>query len=588
MHVTAAPPETPPEASPPQKAKSALEPRDLLEIAEADRLEDVAVEVEEFYDARDRKLAWLDAASEPHVQRRARHVIRTLRQASRHGLDPQHYRIGELESRLAHVEEGAPGHRALYELDAELTAALLHYGSHLLRGRVSPEDVNRQWFTEPRQADLSKSLGRALATDDAVRSFLADVVPPHEEYRDLVEALDHLRTISEQGGWPEVPDGPTLEAGESADPERLLTLARRLHVSGDLKEIPQDLQAASPRPPLEPAKAKETGESGASGDSSEASESPALTSELAQALRRFQRRHGIRVDGILGPNAMAALNVPVEEKIEQVRMNLERWRWLPADFGSRYVYVNTADQKLETYDGDTRRNRMAVVVGKEGWHTPVFSDEMERVVFHPFWNVPDSIVRRDLLPKVRENPSYLGDNGYEVLSGWGSDAQRIDPSTIDWSSVDLSNFRVRQRPGPGNALGQIKFLFPNRFNVYLHDTPAQHLFDEPDRARSHGCVRVEKPVELAGFVFAETEGWNQRKARVVLQRPKPFRQVVELDRKLPVYMLYWTVFRDREGRWHFLEDVYGHDEALLRALDRWRGNLPEGHTAGRRPRTAKS
>lgn len=565
-----------------------LQPRDLLEIAETERLQAVAAEVQEFYDGRGRKLAWLDGATGPRVQRRARQVIRALRRASRHGLDPQHYRIGELEGRLAQVEGGAPGRQDLYELDAELTAALLHYGSHLLRGRVSPEDVNRQWFTEPRQADLSKALERALGTDDAVRSYLAKVIPPHEEYRELMKALERLRAISDRGGWPEVPDGPILEEGDSADSKRLLALSRRLHVSGDLEEIPQGLQAASSRSPQEPAKEKGTEEPGTSKNPSGASEDPVLSPELAQALRRFQRRHGIRVDGVLGPNTLAALNLPVEDRIRQVRMNLERWRWLPADFGSRYVYVNTAAQMLATYEGDTPTNRMAVVVGKEGWHTPVFSDRMERVVFHPFWNVPESIVRRDLLPKVRENPSYLADNGYEVLSGWGSDAQRIDPSTIDWSSVDLSDLRVRQRPGPGNALGQIKFLFPNRFNVYLHDTPAEHLFDEPDRARSHGCVRVEKPLELAGFVFAETEGWNQRKARNLVQRPNPTRKTVELDHELPVYMLYWTAFRDEDGDWHFHEDIYGHDEALARALDRWRRDLPEGQADGRRPRTAKS
>lgn len=534
-----------------------------MERADKDRMDVIAADLQTFYDERERRLAWLDEKPNPRVQTRAHGVIRALHDASRHGLDPEHYRISELEGRLASLEqEGASTSRGLYELDAELTAALLHYGSHLLRGRVAPGAVPQQWHSEPREADLAKLLQSVLESnpETAPEAFLAEVTPPHEGYRELVDLLERWRTLADEGGRPQVPDGPLLEQGDTADAERLDALTRRLRASGDLEE---------------PASASSGATEATEAEATEATSEPIFDAKLAEALRRFQARHGIRVDGIVGPNTLAALNVPVEDRIRQIRMNLERWRWLPADFGDRYVHVNTAAQELTTYDGDRSTQRMAVVVGKEGWRTPVFTDEMERVVLHPYWNVPQNIVRSDLLPKLRENRSYLQENDFEVLSGWGSDARVLDPAGIDWSTVDLSEIRVRQRPGPGNSLGQIKFLFPNDFNVYLHDTPAQQLFDEPDRARSHGCVRVERPVDLAGFVFAETEGWDAAKTRNWIERSQPRRHTVELDRDLPVYMLYWTAFQDDQGRPHFVEDIYGYDEALARVLENWRADLPQ-------------
>jgi murein L,D-transpeptidase YcbB/YkuD len=293
---------------------------------------------------------------------------------------------------------------------------------------------------------------------------------------------------------------------------------------------------------------------------------------VAEAVARFQARHGLPSDGILGAATLAALNVPVQVRIRQIQLNLERYRWLPAEFGPRYIYVNIPAYELYAYDGGKPVLKTRVVVGDEYENaTPVFADSMTFVVFRPYWYVPQRILVREILPRIRKKRSYLVGHHFEVV-----DAKReslvLNPRRINWSRVDTTKVRVRQRGGsPTNPLGLVKFMFPNQFAVYLHDTPTRKLFNRPKRTLSHGCVWVEKPVELADYVLAGQDDWDEKKIREAMETEHSAgedggadRHTVTLERPVPVYIVYFTAFV-RDGILNFRRDPYGKDrEAIAR------------------------
>jgi murein L,D-transpeptidase YcbB/YkuD len=268
---------------------------------------------------------------------------------------------------------------------------------------------------------------------------------------------------------------------------------------------------------------------------------------------------------------LAALNVPVRVRIRQIQLNLERYRWLPEEFGPRYIYVNIPDYKLSAYDAGRPVLTMPVVVGEEYDNaTPVFADLMTFVVFRPYWNVPERILVREILPRVRKKRSYLTRNDFEVVDA-KHETRVLNPRRINWSRVDLRKVRVRQKPGGSNQLGLVKFMFPNQFAIYLHDTPTRNLFNSRKRTLSHGCVWVKKPVELADYVLAGQEGWDETKVRHAMltthsaaRAASPDGQVVTLVRPVPVYIVYLTAFV-RDGVLNFRRDPYGKDrEAIAR------------------------
>ena len=471
------------------------------------------------------------------VPARTKELIANLCDAEREGLRPADYRLGELRRTVERLRPSLNKQRpeAFAVLDLELTRRFLDYGADLLAGRLDPKAVTSGWYIRARRWSIEGTL-RGAAQVEEFQGMVAPLRPNLPGYAELVKALAGYREILGHGGWPEVPGRSRLRRGDRG--ARVAVLSRRLRITGDLR--------------------------GSGGK-------PVYNRAVARAVARFQSRHGIPSDGILGAATLAALNVPVQVRIRQIQLNLERYRWLPAEFGPRYIYVNIPDYELYGYDGGKPVLKMRVVVGDEyGKATPVFADSMTSVVFRPYWYVPQRILVREILPRIRKERSYLVRHQFEVV-----DAKReslvLNPRRINWSRLDPAKFRVRQRAGsPTNPLGLVKFMFPNQFAVYLHDTPTRKLFNRPKRTLSHGCVWVEKPVELADYALAGQDDWDEKKIREAMQTAHSAGedggagQTVTLERPLPVYIVYVTAFV-RDGILNFPRDPYGKDrEAIAR------------------------
>jgi murein L,D-transpeptidase YcbB/YkuD len=317
--------------------------------------------------------------------------------------------------------------------------------------------------------------------------------------------------------------------------ERVLVLRRRLVASGDLE-----------------ADAAEGGDY--------------FDEKLEQAVIVFQKRHGIKADGIVGPATFDALNVPLEQRIRQIELNMERMRWIPDTVEQSSIVVNIANFQLDVIEKGKSVLSMKVVVGKPFQRTPVFTAKLTSLVINPSWNVPVSIAQKEILKKIKNNPQYITEQNIKVLRGWGSQKNEIDPETIDWSGINADKlaYRFRQEPGPLNALGHIKFMLPNKFDVYLHDTPAKRLFSESVRTFSHGCIRIEKPLELAEYVMKDAPGWTQEKLLAAIK--KGAEQAILTPHPLDVHFLYLTAWVDEEGVLQFRNDVYKRDKQLDEAL----------------------
>jgi len=504
-----------------------------------------------YYQARGYAPLWID---DHGLTNSARQLLDLLRSSGEHGLCPEDYHLARIEPLVGLAEDsfryGMPfdaGYMA--RLDLLLTDAFILYAAHLVEGRVDPEEVHEGWRARPRKVDLLRLLDYILNTGRLL-PVLADLAPAHAGYRLLCAELERYRTLSAHGGWPLVPAGPTLRAG--AIDSRLPLLRQRLQFGGDLTygELPADYAQLYDK-------------------------------ETAAALLRFQKRHGLTADGVLGPKTLAALNVSVEVRIRQIELNLERWRWLPKDFGDRHIVVNSADFLLTVMEGDEPVLSMPVVVGTAYRKTPVFSARMNHLIFAPYWTVPPTILREDKLPRIKADPSYVEKQHFEIVRGSEENPTIVDPWSISWQRVTATTFpgMLRQKPGPWNPLGRIKFMFPNSFDVYLHDTPDKHLFSRDARTFSSGCIRIQRPVELAVYLL-EQQGWSRERILAAMARNEPLR--VNLARSIPVHILYWTAWLDQEGVLQFRDDIYLRDLDLDLALNRRRAQ-PERQPQSGRP-----
>ena len=497
-------------------------------------------ELQSFYGKHGYQPVWSNNRG-PRVQ--AGELIQAIPPLAGDGLDVRRYQPERLRALLAEVKEtksfdDPQAQRRLVDLDVELTYTYLSLASHLATGRLQPEKLHIDWYAKPRNVDLDARLDQALTADSPgeIVKILRSLNPSYPDYQRLVKALAGYKAIAAKGGWNPVPPGPDLKAGDRGP--RVATLRARLAASGDL---------AVPASSGQPAPAADV-----------------YDGTMAAAVSHFQRRHGLEVTGKVDADTLTELNVPVADRIRQLKGNLERWRWLPATLGDRYILVNVPEFRLDVVDGGKTPLSMRVIVGKSQSRTPAFSDKMTYVELNPEWNLPQDIVTNEVAPKVASSPGYLASHDMEVVKGWGDKEEVVDSSSVDLSQLGKNGYRLRQRAGEENPLGKIKFMFPNEFDVYLHDTPAHHLFDRAERDFSHGCIRLEKPLDLAAYLLKDDPKWTPEAIQAAIDSGE--HQTISLPRPLPVHILYWTAWADADGTVQFRKDIYGHDDALEQAL----------------------
>ncbi len=479
---------------------------------------------------------------------KAQALAKAIAHAGEEGLAPTDYHLATIDNLLAAVQEQSSTQNPapfspelLADLDLILTDAFLLYGSHLAAGRVNPETLHTDWKIDPGAVNLLASLNSAVSTGD-IDAALASLRPDHSGYTTLRNGLAQLRDLEAANGWPVLDDQTTLRPGDRT--AVVGELRHRLVVSGDLDpDLPID-------------------------------DATFFDATLVSAVQQFQRRNGLKVDGIVGRDTFGMLNVPVEQRIHQVILNLERWRWLPHDLGDRYIMVNTSDFWLKAVEKGQVELQMRVVVGRPARRSPVFSANMTYLVVNPYWNVPTTIAVEDILPELQKDITYLAQRGIRVLQNWELDASEIDPATVDWQAYHANRFpfRLRQDPGPYNALGRIKFMFPNQFAVYLHDTPNRSLFKRVQRDLSSGCIRVESPAALANFVLKGDEHWTPEALAEIIESGET--RTIRIKHPLPVHLLYMTAWADETGVIQFRGDIYGRDQDLAQALNQRRPNSP--------------
>ncbi len=471
-----------------------------------------------YYENRSFKPIWV---RDTGPKTKGKKLLEFIGRAPEHGLVSSDYWQDEINSRI-----GASDPKVLAELDLLMSRAFIDLAQDLNAGRVEPSSFNRELHIYPQSLGAATLLNGAEAADDII-PYMESLAPQSARYARLRAKLAEYRGVAAAGGWTNVPEGEVLKPG--MDDPRVAILRTRLMEMGDLPEG--------------------------------AHEGTVYEGHIIKAVQWFQYRHGLAKDGVVGPATLAAINTPVGDRIVSLELNMERRRWLPADFGEFYVFVNLADQFLKVVQNGKTIHTALVVVGKPFFRTPVFTKEMKYIVFNPYWNVPRSIAVNELLPDLIDNPGALQHQNIRVLSGGGE----VNPYTVNWSSYGRNNFpfRLRQDPGPSNALGRVKFMFPNEFNIYIHDTPAKSLFSRPTRAFSHGCIRVQNPDQLAE-VLLSGQGWDR--SRIDASFAQVEKLVVGLQEPIPVHITYLTSFVNKDMSAHFRADVYGRDVPLSEAL----------------------
>jgi murein L,D-transpeptidase YcbB/YkuD len=516
------------------KVESQVRPEYVAQGTEGVRLWNT---LKSFYAARGYQPAWIGRHfARPQLD----HLVKAIEKAEQSGLDPADYSLPEIVTRQAELSRDAGGIQRdpvrLVEMDIWLTYSFLRYASHLLNGRFDPNELGPNWSATPSKKDLANLLETSLA-QNVVEQVPEHLAPRHSQYAALQRALARYREIAAAGTWASIPETKALKRGGQHPSLRIIR--RNLALVEDL--------------------------SGADDVLKQNDGNPAFDEVLEQAVRKFEARHGLKIDGVIDPEFILAMNVSPDERVRQIELNLERLRWLPESLGDNHLSINIPAFELAAMEEGKSVLTMRVIVGKSENPTPVFSDRLTHVVFSPYWNIPDTIAIKETIPAIQKDPEYLAKNQIDVIRGSGPDAEPLDPATIDWSvAATDKSYKFRQRPGPDNSLGHVKFLFPNKFDVYLHDTPADSLFQRIERDFSHGCIRLEQPMELAQYVLRNQPEWTAEKIQTAMHAGEE--KHVSLKEPLPVHIQYLTAWVDKNGSVQFRPDIYGHDQQHVNLL----------------------
>jgi murein L,D-transpeptidase YcbB/YkuD len=491
--------------------------RQLVELPQATAATPLQSALKTFYEQRSFQPVW---SGSEIAAARAASTRAALAGAATQGLPAKTYTAA-----LARWRSSPPKtSRDAASFDVAITSSLFRYASDLQTGRVKPQDVYRDVSLPAPELDPSKALADALEHNDFGR-FLGDLPPVHPGYKYLVAALARYRDVAAKGGWPTVPSGIALDGHD----RRIAILASRL-------AFEDPVLAATANPSAD---------------------------AVHDALVRFEKRCGLAEDGELGPDVLKVLNVPAAARVQQIRANMERWRWMPRYLEQRYIEVDVPDQSVSYIDSGAARLYSPVVIGKPSTPTPILRTTVAAVIANPSWDIPSDIFARKFLPKLRRKPTYLLARNMVLADGPADDPHG---TKIDWRHVRASNLRyqIQQSPGADNALGTILFDMPNDFDVYLHDTPEKNLFALDVREKSNGCVRVEDILGLASLVLEGDDSDSADALKPAIASGQT--QRLPLSNPVAVYMLYWTAVAEADGTVHFRPDRYGRDRRLIAKL----------------------
>jgi murein L,D-transpeptidase YcbB/YkuD len=475
------------------------------------------------YAARDYQPAWSDG-------RRLEALREAVQTAELQGLEPADYRVAAIDRAAEGLRAGTPASpEEQARLDIALTDSLAQLLTHLRHGKTDPLRFYADWkiTAEDEVADLAAEMAAALQSGD-IRGAIARALPTYPPYQRLVKALADYRALQAGAGWPAVTTGDTIRPGESSP--RVREVRARLRASG---EFHGNLK------------------------------SEVYDAELAEAVKRFQATHGLTADGALGKKTVAAMNVSIGERIDQIRVNLERMRWALHAMRGTYVVVDIAGYDVTLVRDDKVAWKARAQVGQPLRMTPVLRSRFTDIVLNPNWTVPPTVIDQDIIPAARKDPEIVNKKGLKI---YDHERNELDPHAVDWALYNGKNFpyRLRQDPGEANSLGRIKFNFPNRHAVYMHDTPKKAYFERTERAFSSGCIRVDKPLELAELLLDDPQRWTQAQVSDAIGQGKT--RTLLLKKPIPVLVLYWTVDVDEKGKVRFKPDVYDRDRLVLDEL----------------------
>jgi len=459
-------------------------------------------------------------------------LIESLIKSEEEGLIPNDYHLERINRILANTKYRKMKDLDVANLDMLLTDALMLYASHLVSGKVEQSQIRSKWDVDLNQRPKGiDSLVTITIKNENVKWALQSLKPQHYYYLLMKQNLRTYKEIANDGGWPSIPVIDKLEKGDKD--ERILIIRKYLKINKDLIL-------------------------------SKVEDETLFDDELEVAVKKLQERHNLTADGVIGKGTLEQMNVSIEDRIDQIRINLERARWTLHQTEEDFLMVNIAGFKVRRIKNRQEVFSSRVIVGKYHKETPIFKGMMQYIIVNPTWTLPYSIATSETLPKLKKDPGYLAAKHMIIMDRSG---KVLDPNKINFHEYSAGNFPfiVRQKAGPWNALGQVKFIFPNKNAIYLHDTPSRSLFNKQDRAFSHGCIRTEDKWELLMSLMDDPDVWNMDKINEILDSGETTR--IDLPKPLPIYLLYWTTGVDRKGKVYFIKDVYKRDPAVLKALN---------------------